>query len=81
MRPSGETQVISVKSSPAPPRELFATFKQYYGPTMNAFDAAEKDGKADDLLNQLVELAKAQNKGSDGGTAISATFMRVTVQL
>ena len=63
------------------PTELIDSFRQYYGPTMNAFEAAEKDGKADDLLNQLVALAISQNKGTDGGTSISATFMRVTVQL
>ena len=41
----------------------------------------EKNGKTEDLYNQLVELAKAQNKAGAGGTNIPATFMRVTVQL
>ncbi len=63
------------------PTELIDAFRLYYGPTMNAFEAAQKDGKEADLLNQLVELAKAQNKATGGGTSISATFMRVTVQL
>jgi hypothetical protein len=56
-------------------------FKRFYGPTMNAFEAAEKDGRAKELNNQLVELAKSQNKSANGGTAIPATFMRVTVNL
>jgi hypothetical protein len=48
---------------------------------MNAFEAAEKNGKVEELNHQLVELAKAQNQSTDGGTAIPATFLRVTVRL
>ena len=46
---------------------------------MNAFEAAEKNGKLDELHRQLVELAHAQNKSTNGGTLIPATFLRVTV--
>jgi hypothetical protein len=46
---------------------------------MNAFEAAEKNGKEEELHNQLLELAKAQNQDSNGGTFIPATFLRVTV--
>ena len=56
--------------------ELFETF---YGPTMNAVEAAQKNGKAEELHKQLVELANTQNKSKDAGTFIPATFMRVTV--
>ena len=63
------------------PKDLVELFRQYYGPTMNAFDAAKNSGKVDDLHQQLLELATAQNKRTDGGTSISATFMRVTVRL
>jgi ubiquinone/menaquinone biosynthesis C-methylase UbiE len=55
--------------------------ERFYGPTMNAVDAAQKNGKMEDLHKQLLELAKAQNKGTDGSTSIPATFMRVTVSL
>jgi hypothetical protein len=48
---------------------------------MNAFEAAQKSGTAEDLHNQLVELAKSQNKSTDSGTSIPATFLRVTVSL
>ena len=48
---------------------------------MNAFEAAEKNGKAEELHNQLVELAKSQNKRQNGGTFIPATFLRVTVSV
>jgi hypothetical protein len=61
------------------PAEIIDLFRRFYGPTMNAFDAAEKDGRTEELQIQLVELAKAQNKATDGGTSISATFLRVTV--
>ena len=54
---------------------------RFYGPTMNAFEAAEKNGKADELHSQLVELAKAQNRSANGGTFIPATFLRVTVSV
>ena len=46
---------------------------------MNAFEAAQKNGKVEDLHRQLVELASAQNRATDGSTSIPATFMRVTV--
>lgn len=63
------------------PGQLIDLFRNYYGPTMNAFEAAAKNGKADELQRQLVEQAEAHNKAPDGGTMIPATFMRVTVQL
>ncbi len=63
------------------PTDVVALFRRFYGPTMNAFDAAQKSGKAEDLHNQLLDLAKAQNKHIGGGTSIPATFMRVTVHL
>ena len=62
---------ISPDKSPA---QVVESFRQFYGPTMNAFEAAEKNGKAEELHNQLVELAKAQNKSANGGTSIPATF-------
>lgn len=68
-------------SSPGPPSHLIDTFRRFYGPTMNAYEAAEKQGNAEALDRQLHELANAQNKGSKDRTLISATFMRVTVML
>lgn len=63
------------------PTQLIESFRRFYGPTMNAFEAAEKNGKVEDLHHQLVELATAQNKSTNGGTSIPATFLRVTVSL
>jgi SAM-dependent methyltransferase len=67
---------------PTPPAELVTEFRNYYGPTMNAFAAAEADGRADDLQRELEELFTAQNTVPGGQTtAIPATFLRVTVTL
>ena len=63
------------------PDRFIEVFERFYGPTMNAVEAAQKSGKADELHNRLVELTKAQNKSPNGGTLIPATFMRVTVSL
>ena len=63
------------------PTQFIDLFEKFYGPTMNAVEAAQKNGKADELHTQLVELANGQNKTKDVGTLIPATFMRVTVSL
>ena len=63
------------------PRDLIEVCRWFYGPTMNAFEAAEHSGRSQDLLNQLVDLAHSQNKSTNDGTLIPATFLRVTVSL
>src|SRR5207249_9824500 len=66
---------------PNPPAELVAAFRNYYGPTMNAFEAAEKNGRAADLQKELVALFESQNRSpTRGTTSIPATFLRVTVR-
>ena len=65
---------------PGTPSEFMAVFRQYYGPTMNAFDAAEKAGRATDLQTELDALFNSQNTSPDkSATSIPATFLRVTV--
>src|SRR5687767_1812738 len=65
---------------PGTPVEFVDAFRRYYGPTMNAFDAAEKNGRADDLRRELETLFTSQNKSpNEGSTSIPATFLRVTV--
>jgi SAM-dependent methyltransferase len=67
---------------PSPPSALVDEFRKYYGPTMNAFEAAEKNGRAADLQKELEVLFDAQNKSpSKDTTSIPATFLRVTVSL
>jgi len=62
------------------PTELVADFRSYYGPTMNAFAAAEQSGRVDELQRELEQLFTEQNTaGTDDATVIPATFLRVTV--
>jgi SAM-dependent methyltransferase len=61
------------------PTEFVDAFRQYYGPTMNAFEAAEKNGRGNDLKKEMDELFKSKNTGTNGKTSIPATFLRVTV--
>jgi len=58
--------------------EFLAEFRRYYGPTMNAFDAAEKNGRSASLQAELEQLFTAQNI-STNGTTIPATFLRIEV--
>jgi ubiquinone/menaquinone biosynthesis C-methylase UbiE len=60
------------------PAAFVDEFRKYYGPTMNAFEAAEKKGQAAQLQKELEELFDSQNK-SQAATSIPATFLRVTV--
>jgi hypothetical protein len=65
---------------PGTPAELLAEFRGWYGPTMNAFEAAEKNGRAEELQRELLDLFTSQNDKSRGdGTSIPATYLRVTV--
>jgi SAM-dependent methyltransferase len=61
-----------------PPTNLFETFRRFYGPTMNAFEAASKDFRERELAQELSDLFIAQNEGGDR-TDIPATFLKVTV--
>jgi ubiquinone/menaquinone biosynthesis C-methylase UbiE len=63
------------------PAQFIDLFEKFYGPTMNAVEAAQNKGTAEDLHNQLVEMANSQNKSNGAGTFLPATFMRVTVSL
>jgi ubiquinone/menaquinone biosynthesis C-methylase UbiE len=67
-------------NAPFSPAEFVERFKTFYGPTMNAFEAAEKNGKAADLQQELETLFASQNKsGNNNSSSIPATFLRVTV--
>ncbi|WP_233870170.1 class I SAM-dependent methyltransferase [Paraburkholderia adhaesiva] len=65
---------------PAPPTQLLDVFRDFYGPTMNAFAAAQANGRADDLQRELGEVFEAGNRSDNRDfTSIPATFLRVTV--
>lgn len=65
---------------PGHPAGLVDAFQDYYGPTMNAFEAAQRDGRAAALRQELETLFLDQNTSTvPGVTSIPATFLRVTV--
>ena len=65
---------------PGTPAEFVKVFRMYYGPIMNAFDAAEKNGRADELREKLEALFTSQSQArTQDSTSIPATFLRVTV--
>jgi len=74
-----DTFTFNFRGSPV---EFVATFRDYYGPTMNAFEAAGRNNRADDLQAELEGLFTRQNRStSTTATSIPATFLRVTVSV
>jgi ubiquinone/menaquinone biosynthesis C-methylase UbiE len=68
--------------APFSTKEFLNRFKDYYGPTMNAFEAASKNGKEQELQNELEKLFASQNQSNDADkTKIAATYLRVTVSV
>jgi SAM-dependent methyltransferase len=66
--------------APKPPAQFLADFRNFYGPTMNAFAAAEKSGRAEELQRELESLFERENiSPTPATTVIPATFLRVTV--
>lgn len=61
--------------------DFVSRFRRFYGPTMNAFEAAEQSGRSEELHSRLLDLAKAHNKSTNDGTLIPATYLRVTVSV
>src|SRR5258707_3914924 len=65
---------------PGAPSELVGLFRAYYGPTMNAFEAAAANGREADLQAELETLFSAQNASpTEDATSIPATSLPVTV--
>jgi SAM-dependent methyltransferase len=60
--------------------EFLADFRDYYGPTMNAYAAAASDGRVDELHAELEALFNEKNTSSDA-MSIPATFLKVTVSV
>jgi len=71
--------VISQKSRHS--ADFIDLLEKFYGPTLSAVEAAQKSGRIGDLHTQPVQLANAQNKSTDGGTLIPATFLCVSVRV
>lgn len=67
---------------PGTPSAFVNEFRKFYGPTMNAFEAAEKNGRSADLQKELDDLFTRQNRSIEPDrTSIPATFLRVTVAI
>ena len=65
---------------PGPATEFLDNFRLYYGPTMNAFEAAAKDGRAEQLREDLTTLFEKQNQAGADRTVIPATYLKVVVK-
>lgn len=73
-----EQETITLHYAAEPPA-FVDVFRHYFGPTMNAFEAAEKNGRANDLHEALNALFTAHNTSSNPNqTQIPATFLKVT---
>jgi len=83
--PAGRISCVKdtyVFNAPMSPAAWVGDFRDYYGPTMNAFAAAEQNGKSAELQQELEALFERQNtSGSAATTSIPATFLRVTVSV
>ena len=64
-----------------PPEEFVRKFRMFYGPTMNAIEAAENRGKSADLQRELEDLFRQHNEGSPNQTLISAAYLLVTANV
>jgi hypothetical protein len=72
--------MIDTFRHPGPTAEFLEIFRDYYGPTMNAFEAAAKDGREGQLQSELTALFERENRGGSDRTEIPATFLKVTVR-
>jgi hypothetical protein len=67
---------------PGTPTDVLAMFRKFYGPMMNAFEAAETNSRSADLQKELEDLFNSHNESpSKDRTSIPATFLHVTVAL
>jgi len=68
--------------APYSPSRFVYHFKNFYGPTMNAFEAAAINKKDGELQRELEMLFTRQNQSGDPNRImIPATFLKVTVTL
>jgi SAM-dependent methyltransferase len=63
-----------------PPHDFLALFRDYYGPTMNAFEAADRTSRREELQAELESLFEAKNRGGPDRTVIDATYLKVVVR-
>ncbi|REJ77314.1 MAG: class I SAM-dependent methyltransferase [Acidobacteria bacterium] len=78
---STEKGVFTFVSDEKTPEDFIDSLRTWYGPTMNAYEAARELGKEDDLHRELVEMANSQNRSENGRTSIPATYLKVSVRV
>jgi SAM-dependent methyltransferase len=74
-------RVLFVFESPRTSEEYLDDFRNFYGPTMNAYAAAAADGREAELHEELQALVDEHNTATDGGTRIDAAYLRVTANV
>jgi SAM-dependent methyltransferase len=75
-------RTLFVFKSPRAPADYLADFRDYYGPTMNAYAAAAADGREAELHGELEALVDEHNTAADPeATRIEAAYLRVTVSV
>lgn len=62
-----------------PPEAFLRLFRDWYGPTMNAYAAAKAAAREDKLHAQLSALFSEQNRAAGPGSEYVATYLRVEV--
>jgi hypothetical protein len=80
--PKDRVQMVKdtyVFDAPIDAEHFIEVFHRFYGPTMNAFEAAESSGRGEELELKLVSLARQHNQSPNGSTHIEASYLRVTV--
>jgi hypothetical protein len=74
---SRDTYTFNFNGTPA---QFVDVFKTYYGPTMNAFEAADRLGRSSDLRRELETLfAKENISATPDRTTIPARYLKVSV--
>ena len=69
-------------NAPETPAAFVADFCNFYGPTMNAFAAADQSGRSTELQRELEALFERHNQSAvKSATTIPATFLRVTATI
>ncbi|CAN5338293.1 hypothetical protein BH10PSE2_BH10PSE2_18640 [soil metagenome] len=63
---------------PGTAADFLDTFRHFYGPMMNGYEAAAKDGREDALHAELLALFEAQNQGGPDAVVVPVTFLKVT---
>ena len=76
---STEKGIFTFYADGRTPADFIEALRTWYGPTMNAYDAARNIGKEEELHGKLIEMANAQNRSNNGHTDIPATYMKVSV--